>query len=359
MIDLNIKINQLTITIRILFTISIITIPFLPQSVLSQTQNEDEDIKNQSEQKKESKYYTQDGQYINDFNFMAAGDWGCNNEARDTAINMLETDPEIVLGLGDYSYEKNMKCWEAVTKGIDPQKLQVSFGNHEFESKALLKQYMDYTNLEKQFYSFNYNNVHFLSMSTEIAYDIGSEQYEFVKQDLQKVSNYPSINWIVVYFHQPMYTSETKHEGLETFRDAYHNIFEDYKVDLVLQGHVHNYQRTHPLIYNEENPTHPAIIQTAILDEGENKRNQYVNPEGTIFAIVGTGGKEFHKLGEQAYFTAKQFKEHGFLEVKIMNNGNNLVGIFHSNIDNTIKDEFIIEKVRLANNFSPLDDSMI
>lgn len=97
------------------------------------------------------------------------------------------------------------------------------------------------------------------------------------------------------------------------------------------------------MIYNEENPSHPAIIQATILDEGENKRNQYVDPEGTIFAIVGTGGKEFHKLGEQAYFTAKQFKEHGFLEVKKMNNGNNLVGIFHSNIDNTIKDEFIRE----------------
>lgn len=62
-----------------------------------------------------------------------------------------------------------MKCWEAVTKGIDPQKLQVSFGNHEFESKSLLKQYSDYTNLEKQFYSFNFNNLHFISMSTDIA----------------------------------------------------------------------------------------------------------------------------------------------------------------------------------------------
>lgn len=69
-----------------------------------------------------------------------------------------------------------------------------------------------------------------------------------------------------------------------------------------------------------------------------------MNPQGTIFAIVGTGGKEFHKLGEQEYFNAKQFKEHGFLEVKITNNGNSLIGKFHSNIDNNIKDEFIIEK---------------
>jgi hypothetical protein len=93
-------------------------------------------MKIQNEQKREIKYYTKDGQYNNDFNFVAAGDWGCNNKARDTAVNMLETDPELVLGLGDYSYEKNMKCWEAVTEGIDPEKMQVSFGNHEFESTS-------------------------------------------------------------------------------------------------------------------------------------------------------------------------------------------------------------------------------
>jgi hypothetical protein len=193
-------------------------------------------------------------------------------------------------------------------------------------------------------------------MSTETAYDEGSEQYEFLKQDLQKVNQDPFINWIVIYYHQPMYTAETKHEGLETFRDVYHAIFEEYNVDLVLQGHVHNYQRTHPLIYNDENPPNPAIIQAATLEnkegagEGENKRNLYVDPEGTIFAIVGTGGKEFHKLGEQSYFNAKQFKDHGFLEIQITNNGNNLVGTFQSNMNNMIKDEFIIEKNRLDDN---------
>ena len=337
--------------VSIIFMI-ILSVTFLSPEIYFSYGQDKNDLLNTIQ--KETKFYTNDGQYIDDFNFAAAGDWGCNQDARDTAVNMIETDPELVVGLGDYSYEKNMKCWQTVTEGIDPQKLQVAFGNHEFESRALLKQYMDYTDLEKQFYSFNYNNVHFISMSTETAYEEGSEQYEFINQDLQMVNQDPSINWIVVYYHQPMYTAETKHEGLESFRDVYHATFEKYNVDLVLQGHVHNYQRTHPLIYNEENPSNPAIIQSAILDEGkrENNRNLYVNPHGTIFAIVGTGGKEFHQLGDQEYFNAKQFKEHGFLEVKITNNGNSLVGKFHSNIDNSIKDEFIIEKNKLVKNAS-------
>src|SRR5215211_1367695 len=86
--------------------------------------------------------------HSHDFNFVAVGDWSCNKEAKTTTLNILKTDPEIMLGLGDYSYEKNAQCWKAITEGIDSKKIKISFGNHEFEDKSLLKQYMDYTNLE-------------------------------------------------------------------------------------------------------------------------------------------------------------------------------------------------------------------
>ena len=65
---------------------------------------------------------------------------------------------EILLGLGDYSYETSVKCWKDIVGEIDPQKMKISFGNHEFEGKSLLKQYMEYTNLDKQYYSFDSNN---------------------------------------------------------------------------------------------------------------------------------------------------------------------------------------------------------
>ena len=64
----------------------------------------------------------------------------------------------------------------------------------------------------------------------------------------------------------------------------------------------------------------------------------------SVFAIVGTGGRELHGLDDQAYFTANQLEEHGFLEVKTINNGKSLVGQFYSNDGNIIKDKFIIEK---------------
>lgn len=283
--------------------------------------------------------------HSHDFNFVAVGDWSCNKEAKTTTLNILKTDPEIMLGLGDYSYEKNAQCWKAITEGIDSKKIKISFGNHEFEDKSLLKQYMDYTNLEKQYYSFDYNNVHFISISTETPYEIGSEQYEFINQDLIKTKADSSIDWVIVYYHQPMYTSKTNHEGLESLRDIYHTLFTDYGVDLVLQGHVHNYQRTYPLIYNNENPSNPTIVQSAVLDnENEVEREDiYVDSPGTIFAIVGTGGRDLHELDDQSYFTIQQFEDYGFLDLEVTNNGKNLVGKFYAN-DGLIKDNFIIEK---------------
>jgi len=187
-------------------------------------------------------------------------------------------------------------------------------------------------------------------MATETPYEQGSQQFDFVKSDLMKTNTNPSIDWIIVYYHQPMYTSKTHHEGLESFRDLYHSLFTKYGVDLVLQGHIHNYQRSYPLIYNSENPSNPIIEQSAILDNGynneenNNSNNVYVEDQGTIFAIVGTGGQELHGLDDQAYFTANQLEDHGFLELKTINNGKSLVGEFYSNDGSIIKDEFVIEK---------------
>ena len=286
-----------------------------------------------------------------DYNIVAVGDFSCNEDAKNTVLNIIKRDPEILLGLGDYSYEKTAKCWKDVVGGIDPQKMKISFGNHEFEDQSLVNQYMEYTNLDKQFYSFDYGNAHFISMATEIPFEQGSEQFEFVKHDLKKTKTNSSIDWIIVYYHQPMYTSKTHHESLESFRDQYHSLFTEYGVDLVLQGHVHNYQRTYPLMYNSENPSNPTITQGAILrsNENNNEENIFEESEGTIFAIVGTGGAELHVLEDKAYFTGNQLEEHGFLELKITNNGKSLVGQFKSNDDNVIKDKFIIEKSASVN----------
>ncbi|HEX2407296.1 MAG TPA: metallophosphoesterase [Nitrososphaeraceae archaeon] len=99
-------------------------------------------------------------------------------------------DPELVLALGDLSYNGKSNCWLELIEPI-ADKTKIVIGNHESASSKLRKDYMNYFSLKEQYYSFNYKNTHFLALSTEIPFDVESKQYEFAKQDLEKYSKDP------------------------------------------------------------------------------------------------------------------------------------------------------------------------
>jgi hypothetical protein len=288
---------------------------------------------------------------IPNFNIAAAGDWGCNSNT-DKTVNSIKTQsPNLTLGLGDYSYESSADCWldtiEPIYDSNNPNanNMQISIGNHENSGSEDLNTYLNAFSLTRQFgqvYSFNFNNVHFLSMATEISYSTSSSQNAFVKQDLAAASQNPNIDWIIVYFHKPMYSSPnscSSCSGESSLRDIYHPIFDQYGVDLVLEGHTHDYQRSFPIKFNSNSKSNPIITDT--------NRNTYNDPAGEIYAIVGTGGINFHSLSSQKSFIAfQQSKEFGFLNIDILNNGQTLVGKFLSNnrSPSTPMDQFTITK---------------
>src|ERR671910_293573 len=39
------------------------------------------------------------------FNFVAVGDWDCIDETEDTVDNIIDKNPELILALGDLSYD--------------------------------------------------------------------------------------------------------------------------------------------------------------------------------------------------------------------------------------------------------------
>src|SRR5918992_4668324 len=56
---------------------------------------------------------------IINFNFAAAGDWGCTSHTTDTVNNILDKSPELVLALGDYSYREDpVDCWLEIIQPI-------------------------------------------------------------------------------------------------------------------------------------------------------------------------------------------------------------------------------------------------
>jgi predicted phosphodiesterase len=196
--------------------------------------------------------------HVSDFNFVAAGDYGCDKKAHQTATNMQNKSPELVLVLGDLSYQKSADCWFQMMSPLI-NKTKMVFGDHEynFKNSSSLDEYLLRFNLIKQYYSFDYGNVHFLAMSSEVPFDKDSKQYEFVNDDLKSTSENSSVNWIVVFIYEMLYTSPTFHKPTDTIRDIYHPIFDKFHVSLVLQAHSHNYQRTYPIKYNDKDASNP------------------------------------------------------------------------------------------------------
>jgi predicted phosphodiesterase len=281
---------------------------------------------------------------VSDFNFAAVGDWGCTPNTNNTVNNIVGKNPQLVLALGDYSYNTTSDdCWFKIVKPIQ-DKMKIAIGNHDHRGLGELYRYMNHFGLTQQYYSFNYKNIHFLALSTEIPFLVNSAQYKFVNNDLSKAASNPNIDWIVVYYHRPMYTIPSTHPAIALLRSTYHPLFEQYGVDLVLQGHNHNYQRTYPIKFNSVNPKYPIETST--------NKTTYRDPngEGQIFATVGTGGEDLYPFKDQKdskkgnNYYVKDYIGFGILDVDITNNGKTLTGKFYTDNSGKIIDQFTIIK---------------
>ena len=131
----------------------------------------------------------------------------------------------------------------------------------------------------EHYYSFNHGNIHFIGLDSKNGefYD-SDNQFCWLQQDLKDAhGNY---DWILVFLH---------HNGKScTYKDDYqavidlYPLFEEYQVDLVLNGHAHTYERLKPM-----DGTGAPIR----LVEQKNGQQVYRNIDGFISITVGSGGK--------------------------------------------------------------------
>ncbi|HEX6379278.1 MAG TPA: metallophosphoesterase [Nitrososphaeraceae archaeon] len=276
-----------------------------------------------------------------EFDFVIAGDYGCDSKTRQTIDGMEDEDPDLVFALGDLSEVKDSDCFFDIISNLDDDgRFKVSLGDDDTGSTRY-DDYIRHFDLENPFYSFDYQNVHFLAMSTGkgsvIPYVNGSEQYQFIQDDLNKTANNPNIDWIIVYGYRPFYTSPTLHPANEILRETYPPLFEKYGVDMVITSHNHNYQRSYPLIYNIDSSRHPIVKDV--------NASQYNSPGVPIYFVVGTAGNNLYDFRGQAPYTVSQLQESGFLHVNITKTDRDvLAGGFLNTETGNYDDQFMIIK---------------
>src|ERR671913_2302697 len=272
-----------------------------------------------------------------DINMVVAGDFYCNDETEDTIENIISVNPELIITTGDHVKDvKTIECWAEMSEPIK-NKIKIAIGNHDVEFKKIYKQIVDYHQLDNPYYSHDFQNVHFISLSTEHPFEEGSKQYEFIKNDLEKASKTQDIDWIIVHNHKPLYSTRNDMEIAEELRNTYHPLFEKYNVDLVISSHNQYYERTYPLLYNQDDDQAPIVI--------DNSESSYYNTDGIIFLTVGTAGDELQDIIDHEDYYIIQEEEYGFLNLKLKNNGKTLVGEFRTgDDDDDILDNFKLTK---------------
>ena len=277
-----------------------------------------------------------------DTNIVVAGDFYCNDQTEDTINYIISVNPELIITTGDHVKESpSASCWIEMSKPIK-DKMKIAIGNHDVEFANIFKQIVDYHNVKTPYYSHDFQNVHCISMSTEHPFEEGTKQYEFIKNDLEKTSANPSIDWIIVHKHKPLYSTNQDKVEAEQLRDAYQQLFQQYDVDLVISSHNQYYERTYPILYNEEfeKQTSKKVEPKPIITNPS--QSDYLNKDnGIIFLTVGTGGDELDPVKERPNFYVHQESKFGFLEIEIKNNGKKLIGQFHTN-DGKIADQFTL-----------------
>ena len=131
-------------------------------------------------------------------------------------------------------------------------------------------------------YRFRYGSVELISIdnndvNTEITPNVGyseGRQRAFVERTLKAAVADPDVDFIVVLMHQAAFSSGL-HGSDQGVRDTWFSLFNEYGVDLVIQGHDHHYERTHLM----------TGADIALASDGD-----YVSDIGTMYVVTGNGG---------------------------------------------------------------------
>jgi hypothetical protein len=271
------------------------------------------------------------------FSFVVYGDSQINDtEAEMVADAVWSTGPAFVLHNGDFVMigedQLQWDRWFSVVDTLTPNCVHMgSIGNHDLKiDGAGLNNYLDQFALPhtEMYYSFDYGNAHFICLY--LPYDESeipdtSAQYQWLVNDLASAQSDPDILWRFAWWHVPPYSACANNWAHNTtVIDQLYPLLQQYDVQVVFQGHCHNYERTYMLRDDQ-------IAQYGPL---------FVDPQGGVINIVtGGAGASLYNSGTE-WWTAYSESCYHFCRVTIDNNWLTLEAVYDDGV--TTFDSFSI-----------------
>lgn len=268
------------------------------------------------------------------FIFTAAGDYGANPNTQNVLRGVSQSGSDFHLFLGDLSYNELMPETEwcsFVKTHIGTVKPVLLSGNHESDgtngfidnfAACLLSPFRVSGEYAREFY-FDYPKqgrplARFIMISPNLTftndtyeYQLGTAHRKWLDGVIENAHR-RNIPWIIVGMHKNCINLEEKpcEVGVGLI-----NTLVEKGIDLIVQGHSHNYQRTKQLRCISYRTTVTECI-------AKKDPHQYSKDQGVVIAIVGTGGRDLRNIilnQELPYFAtwngSANEPEHGFLKV--------------------------------------------
>ncbi len=153
-------------------------------------------------------------------------------------------------------------------------------------------------------YTFVHANVAVLSLdANDLTAEIpaatgysGGAQVAWLEQQLAAYRADPTVDFIVAFFHHCAFSTSKSHASDGGVRDALAPLFDRYSVDLVVQGHNHQYERTNPIRGNtstrqapDRSTVRPAEDGTTYVLAGSGGRGRYPFQDGSAERYRGDG----------------------------------------------------------------------
>jgi len=260
------------------------------------------------------------------FTFTAVGDYFATADT-DRVLNGIKTaNPALNIALGDFNYDPNVTetAWCDYIKSHLGSDLpfELIAGNHDADGgqgsidefiKCLPNKISNLTGIYGKEYYFDYDGTtRFILASPNLTfngvyydYSLGTSHYSWISNAIDSARQ-SGIKWIVVATHEPCVNIEnaTCWIGVDLT-----NLLVRKKVDVVLQAHSHNYERSKQLSLSDSGCTvigdgsYNSKCVVANLDS-----NRYPKGAGTVFVAAGTGGRNLSYVdladGELPYFAA-------------------------------------------------------
>jgi len=188
---------------------------------------------------------------------------------------ILYSGDAVTLGLTQYEWDDFYATAQPLLATVP---MIYAEGNHEANAVNFFSQIALPNDQQNYGIDYGYAHVTVANDSPPDPDDLQGAVRAFIQQDFAASA---SARWKLLMHHQPMWSASTMHGSNLMLQQLWQPLVDQYGIDLVLNGHDHDYEVTYPML--------GQVVQAT-------------NATGTVYVVAGGAGAELYENG-QGYWT--------------------------------------------------------